>query len=141
MQKPSWLFWVVSIFAVLWSAFGVYDYVMTSTGDEKYLTDFDPQMIEWIKEFPLWRNIVWVIGVGSGMLAAIALVLRRGVAVPLFILSVAMMVGGLVVHDLALSNGLEMYGQLGLIATAVLVVVQLLITWYAMRAKRLGYLR
>ena len=52
-----------------------------------------------------------------------------------------MMVGGLVVHDLALSNGLEMYGQLGLIATAVLVVVQLLITWYAMRAKRLGYLR
>ena len=39
MHKPSWLFWVVSIFAILWSAFGVYDYVMTSTGDEKYLKD------------------------------------------------------------------------------------------------------
>ncbi|GJL92180.1 hypothetical protein [Hyphococcus sp.] len=141
MHKPSWLFWVVSIFAILWSAFGVYDYVMTSTGNEKYLKDFDPKMIAWILEFPLWRKIIWVVGVGSGMLGSIALILRRKAAVILLMISVVMMVGGLVIHDIAMSNGVEMYGQLGLIATAVLMVVQILITWYAARAKRLGYLR
>jgi hypothetical protein len=140
MTKPSWFFWIVAIFALLWNAFGVYDYWMTITNNQAYLKEFDPKMIAWIQEFPAWRKLVWLIGVASGMLAAILLILRRKIAAPLFLLSLAAMIVGLVVHDLLLANGAEMYGRVEFVIIGVLIVVQTLLWRYSARAAKRGYL-
>ena len=140
MTKPSWLFWTVAIFALLWNAFGVYDYWMTSTGNEKYLKDFDPKMIEWILAFPFWRKALWAISVAAGVFGALALLARRRIAVLLLLMYFALMVFGFAGHDILLADGAKMYGQLGLIGSAMLIVVAGLQWLYADRAAKRGYL-
>jgi len=140
MNKPSWLFWVIAVLALLWNGFGVFDYWMTSTGNEKYLQDFDPKMIEWILGFPLWRNILWIIAAAAGALGAIALVLRKKIASMLFLINFVTMLLGFVGHDILMANGIEMYGQLGLIASFVIIAVSGFFWWWSNRAAGRGVL-
>ncbi|MFQ5563542.1 MAG: hypothetical protein ACE5FO_08225 [Parvularculaceae bacterium] len=140
MTKPSWLFWVVAVLAVLWNGFGVVDYWLTSTGNEEYLKDFDPKIIDWIVSFPLWRDALWIVSVVAGALGGVALILRMRWAALLFLINFVTLVLGFVGHDLLLANGVEMYGQLGLAVSVVIVALSAFFWWYARRALRLGYI-
>ncbi len=140
MTKPSWLFWVVSVLAVLWGAFGVYDFYMTKTGNEEYLKDFPPEMIGWIGDFPMWRTLLWAVGVGAGFIGAVLLLMRNATAVPVLWAGVVAMLVGFIGHDLLMADGVKYYGTAGLIASAVIVVVTVFVAWYAGRSKGQGYL-
>lgn len=140
MNKPSWLFWVVSLFALLWGAFGIFDFYMTKTGDEEYLKDFPPEMIGWIAEFPMWRVLLWGLGVGAGLIGALLLIMRRGVAVPVLWTGVGALLVGFVGHDLLMADGVKHYGTEGIIASIVIIMITVAIAWYASRAKGHGVL-
>jgi len=140
MAKPSWLFWTIALLALLWNAFSVFDFWMTSSGNEKYLQDFDPKMIEWIAGFPFWRRAMWAIGVFAGLFGALALLLRRRVAVALLIMNFALMALGFAGHDILLANGAKMYGPVGLAMSTLLVAIAAAEWLYADRAAKQGYL-
>lgn len=140
MTKPSWLFWVVSVLALLWGAFGVFDFYMTTTGNEEYLKDFPPEMIGWIQGFPLWRVILWAFAVGAALVGAVLMLMKRALAVPVLWAGIAAMLIGFVGHDLLMADGAAYYGQAGLIASIIIVAISIAIAWYAGRAKGLGYL-
>ena len=140
MNKPSWLFWIVAVLSILWNAFGVFDFWMTSSGDEKHLKDFDPKMIEWIAAFPFWRRAMWAIGVFAGLFGALALLARRRIAITLLLANTVLMVLGFVGHDILLADGIRMYGQLGLITSVVLIAVAAAQWAYADRAGKQGFL-
>ena len=124
----------------MWNAFGVFDFWMTSSGNEEYLKDYDPNMIAWIKGFPFWRTLLWAIGVFAGLLGGLALIARRRVAVLLLLVNFGLMTLGFVGHDLLLANGVGMYGELGLVGSTVLILVAGAQWLYASRAARRGYL-
>lgn len=140
MNKPSWLFWIVAVLALAWNLFGVFDFWMTSTGNEQYLADYDPKMIEWIIGFPAWRKAIWAASVAAGVFGALALFARRRVAVALLLFYFVLMVIGFAGHDILLADGVRMYGQLGLIMSAALIAVAGLQWLYADRAAKKGYL-
>ncbi len=110
-------------------------------GDAALLPGFPPEMIAWIEGFPAWRNMVWLVGVASGMLAAVLLALRLKPAGPLFLVSLLCMVVGLVVHDLGMADGLTKYKPHDLAIIAGLIVVQALLWRYSARAAKAGVLR
>lgn len=139
-NKPSWLFWAVAVLAILWNGFGVFDYWMTSTGNEKYLQEFDPKMIEWIENFPMWRDALWLTSVAAGVLGAVALVLRKRIASTLFLINFVTILAGFVGHDILMASGIEMYGVLGLTMSMVIVGLSGLFWWYANRAAARGAL-
>ncbi len=140
MTKPGWLFWIVATAALLWNAFGVFDFWMTSSGNEEYLKDFNPAMIEWIAGFPFWRKAMWAIGVIVGVLGALALIARRRAAVALLVTNFVLMALGFAGHDILLAQGAKMYGQLGLLMSAVLIAVAAAQWFYADHAAKKGYL-
>jgi len=140
MNKPSWLFWVISVVALLWGAFGVFDFYMTTTGNEKYLKDFPPEMIGWIKGFPMWRTFLWGLGVFAGLAGPILMLRRMRVAATLLWTCVAAMLIGFVGHDLLMANGVKYYGQEGMIASIVIVGISIAFALYASHAKKKGYL-
>lgn len=113
---------------------------MTASGDPRYLQEFDPAMIEWIKGFPFWRTAIWAIGVFAGLFGALALLARRRVAIALLLANFSLMVFGFVFHDLLLADGAEKYGALGLVSAAVLIGVAAFQWLYADRAGKKGYL-
>ena len=85
-QTPLHL-WIVGIIALLWNAYGCYDYVMTMTGDEAYLSQFSPDMIAYWESLPGWLTGFWALGVWGGLAGAIFLLMRSRYAVWAFAVS------------------------------------------------------
>lgn len=133
--RAPWHLWVVGIVALLWDAMGALDYVMTQTKNPEYMAEFTPEQLEFFYGFPLWVNAAWAIAIWGGILACILLLLRKAIAVPVFLVSwLAMVLTSF--HNFVLSNGLEIMGDpFSLIFSAVIFLVALALYFYA-RAMR-----
>jgi hypothetical protein len=129
--RTPWHLWAMGIFALLWSAMGALDYVMTQTGNEAYLSGFTPEQITFFTGFPAWVDATWAIAVWGGVLGALLLLLRRRYAVWVFLASlIAMTITAF--QNYALSNGMEVMGDaFSLGFTAVIFLLALAFFLYA----------
>ena len=60
--------WIVGVLALLWNAFGCYDYTMTRMRDTDYIKsmmpDMDPNaMLAYVDSLPIWASAGWGLGV------------------------------------------------------------------------------
>lgn len=99
VQVP-WHLWVVGTLTLLFTLFGAYDYVMSQSGNLAYMQamvqpyGIDPQVaVDYFSGFPLWADAVWTVGVWSGVAGAVLLLLRRALAYPVLLASLAGLVG------------------------------------------------
>lgn len=79
--------WIVGILALLWNAFGCYDYLMTETGNEAWLSQFTTEQIAYWEALPAWLTALWALGVWGGLAGALLLLIRSRYAVWAFALS------------------------------------------------------
>ena len=131
VERTPWHLWVMGIFALLWSAVGALDYVMTQTGNEAYLSEFTPEQVAFFTGFPAWVDATWAIAVWGGVLGALLLLLRRHHAVWVFLASfIAMAVTAF--QNYFLSNGMAVMGDaFSLGFTAVIFLLGLAFFLYA----------
>lgn len=144
--KTPWHLWVVGILALLFTAFGGYDYVMSQLGDRAYMEQAVGSMgidvdvaLEYFSNFPFWMDAVWAIGVWSGVAGAVLLLMRSGFAYYAFVLSLV---------GLVISNSYGFIEPLPgvtdptptYIAIATVFVVMLAFTIYARAMARGGVL-
>lgn len=135
ISRAPWHFWAVGILAVLWNFMGAFDYVMTETRNEAYMSQFTPEQLDYFYAFPSWAVAFWAIAVWGGVLAAVLLLLRKKLAVPIFLASFLCMVVTMI-YNYGLSNGLAVMGDgFSLVFSAVIFVVALLLYFFA-RAMR-----
>jgi len=83
------------------------DYVMTQTKNEAYMSGFTPEQLAFFYSFPV---SAWAIGVWGGLLGAVLLLVRRRLAVWVYLASFM----GMVVttfHNYLLSNGMDVIGD------------------------------
>ncbi len=139
--RTPWHLWVVGVLAVLWNGMGAFDYFMTQTRNEGYMSQFTPAQLEYFYGFPAWVVAFWAIAVWGGVLGAILLLLRKKLAAPVLGVSFLAMVVT-TIHNFVLSNGLEVMGGVGPLAfSALIFVVALLLYLYARAMKSRGVLR
>jgi len=120
-----WHLWVIGAIAVLWNAMGAFDYVMTETRNAAYMSAFTPEQLAFVYGFPAWVIAAWAIAVWGGILGALLLLLRRRLAVWVFLVSLVAMVVT-TIHNYVLSDGLEIFADAGSQAfTAVIFVIAL----------------
>lgn len=98
--------WVVGGLALIWNAFGGYDYLMTRMRDTDYLAGMMPgvpaqTILDWIDSFPLWAQVGWGLGVWMGVLGSVLLMMKSRHAVLAFLLSLV---------GMALSFGYQFMG-------------------------------
>jgi hypothetical protein len=109
---------------------GAWDYLMTQTQNESYMNRFTPEQLEFFYGFPAWVVAFWALAVWGGVLGALLILLRKRAAVPVLLVSfLAMVVTS--IHNLVLSNGIEVMGGLGLIFSALIFVVAFGLLLYA----------
>lgn len=132
--------WVIGIVSLLWNAMGAFDYLMTQTRNEQYMSQFTQEQLDYFYGFPAWVVSAWAIAVWAGVLGSILLLLRKGLAAPVFLLSfVAMTISTF--HTVVLSNGVEMMGGAGpLLFTAAIFLVALGLVFYARKMRDRGVL-
>lgn len=140
-QRAPVHLWIVGIVSVLWGGMGAVDYVMTQLHNEAYMSQFTPVQLEFYYGFPAWLVAAWAIAVWGGVLGAVLLLLRRGLAAPVFLVSLVMMVVT-TIRNYGFANGLEiMGGGFSLVFTGVIFVVSVAQWMYARAMRQRGVLR
>lgn len=107
-KTPIW-FWIASVAALLWNAFGAFDYLMTRTRNVEYLSQMPgmtaQDILTYIDGFPFYAQFGWGLGVWGGLLGAILLLARSRFAVHAF---AASLLGAVVSFSHQYSGGAQM---------------------------------
>jgi len=140
-QGTPWHLWLVGLVALLWNGMGAMDYVMTQTKNEAYMADFTQAQLDFFYGLPTWAIATWATAVWGGVLGALLLLLRKRMAVFVFLVSLVAMVAT-TIHNFGLSNGLEVMGDpAGLGFTAAIFLLSVAFLMYSRAMKRRGALR
>ncbi|WP_116364565.1 hypothetical protein [Parahaliea mediterranea] len=140
-SAAPWHLWVVGVVSLLWNAAGAFDFTMTQTRNAEYMSAFTPEQLDYFYGLPLWVLICWGIAVWGAVLGSILLLLRKRLAVAVFLVSLVGMVLT-TVHSYVLSNGLEvMNDPFALWFSGAIFVVGLFLLIYAGNLSRRNILR
>ena len=140
--KTPWHVWLVGVVGVLWNAFGCWDYTMTQLKGEEHLRAFgmtDAQ-IAYFDARPAWTHGVWAIGVWGGLLGAVLILLRRKLALPVFVVSFLGFLAGLL-YQYVLSDASSVMGENSWIMQVVIGAGCVFFIWYAWTMSKKGVLR
>ena len=133
---PAW-FRIVALLAVLWNAFGVFQYLSTVGLFGDPMAGMNEVQRAAAENLPAAIIGAFAIGTFAGLIGSLGLLLRKGWALPLLVLSLLALLAleGWIVF---LSGALDAFGGIGLPATIVLVAA--LLAWLAYHARQRGWL-
>ena len=129
-QRSPWHLWLVGTLGFLWNAVGVFDYLMTQTQNESYMARLTSEQLASLYGLPMWLVGFWALAVWGGMLGALAVLLRRRLAVPVLLISLLAMVVT-AIHNFISDNGLYATGGTGTAFVLLIFVVALGLWLYA----------
>lgn len=132
--------WIVGILALLWNAVGAFDYLATQLPIESYMAQFTPEQRTYFDAFPSWAVAAWAFGVWGAFVGSLLLLFRSRWAVWSFAISLAGMAVSFL-YQFGMTEGAKIVGTFGLVFTAVIVAIAILLFWYAVRQKNNGVLR
>ena len=141
-MKTPWHLWLVGVIAVLFNAIGVFDFVMSMTQGAAYMASagMTPDQIAHYQAMPGWMTVVWAVGVFAAFLASIFILLRKKLALPIFVLSLAAFLVSLL-YTYVLTNGGAVMGQQMAITSGVITVLLIFFAWYSRFMTARGVLR
>jgi len=141
-DKAPWHLWLVGTFAVLFNSIGVFDFVMSLARGAEYQASagMTPDQIAHYQAMPGWMMVVWAVGVFGAFLASILLLLRRRLATPVFIVSLAAF-GVSLLYTYVLTDGGAVMGRQMAIVSAVIAGLLVFFCGYARHMTRRGVLR
>lgn len=137
MQKR---FIIVAALALLWNIMGDAAYLMQVTMDLDALAKTDPYQAQMFATMPEWLWSAYAIAVWVGTLAAIFLLLRRKIAVPLYAVSLAAVLVQFG-YTLGATDLLAVKGPAAAIFPAIIIFLTAAQFAYARRMKAQGWLR
>ena len=132
IKPPIW-FWIVSVIALIWNIMGVNAYLQQAYNTESYQAMYSAEQLEIAANMPAWVTGVFAIAVFSGVLAAVGLLLRKGWAIKLWLLS---LIAVFLQMGYILINGYES----DLIMTIMILVFALVFVWFSRVSKTKGWI-
>ncbi len=91
-SAPVWFF-VVAILAIAWNGIGVVAYVAEAMQTPEQLAQLSEAQRELYTSKPSWVTAAFAIAVFGGLFASIALIAKKPLAIPLFAISIAGLIG------------------------------------------------
>ena len=130
MNKPHYTFWVVAAAGLLWNLAGCMNYIMQTNPDSVAQMPEVYQLI--INNRPAWATGSFAVAVFAGTVGCILLLLRRLVAVYLFVLSLLGIIG-------TAAFTMMVSGVVPIMILTLLIGAALL--WYSTIVRRFSWLR
>ena len=142
LVKTPWHIWLIGVIAVLFNSIGVFDFVMSMAQGARYQVSagMTPDQIAHYQAMPSWMTAVWAVGVFGAFLASILLLLRRKLASPVFVLSLAAFLISLL-YTYVLTDGGAIMGRQMAIASAVIAGLLIFFSGYSRFMAVRGVLR
>ena len=125
--KPAVWFWIVSGIMLLWNLMGLLAFAMImsipTTKESLAAAGFNEAQQDLISSTPSWVNIAFGVAVIFGVLGCIAMLLRKKLAIPLFIISLLGVIAQST-YVFLLSNSVEVMG-IGLTPVVIPIAIGL----------------
>ena len=139
LNKPSTVFWVVAILALIWNVIGAMAYLVDAFMSTEALAQLPEEQRLLYETRPAWVTTSFAIAVWSGVLGAIALLLRKKWAITAFIIS---LIGVLAqnVYQFFLSNTFEVMGTSAMILPVIIIIISVLLILFLKNTLKKGYL-
>jgi len=136
---PTW-FWVVSVLALIWNLMGLgafFSDVVLMTSER--LAQMTPEMQNAYVTTPSWASVAFGVAVICGVLGSIGLLLKQDWAAPVYAIS---LLGVLVqmFYAYVISNSYEVFGPGGMIMPIMVLIIAILLVWFAHRSTMKGWL-
>jgi hypothetical protein len=136
---PRW-FWIVAAAAILWNLLGVVAYIMDVTISEEALAALPDDQRALYEGEPAWATGAYAVAVFGGLLGSILLALRRRLAAPVLVVSLAAVLVQ-IFEAFALSDTLTVIGPSSVVLPAAIIAIGVGLAWFSFRARNLGWLR
>lgn len=140
-QQTPMSHWLISGAALIWNLLGLKIYVDTvSATTEELAMVYGEKEVLFIESIPAWATSANAIAVTAAVLGCLLLLLRRSLALPLFVVSLA----ALIVQDLhsfVLNDVTELFGDAPLYIQGAVLAVAIALIFYTLRIKKRGLLR
>ena len=132
-------FLVIGIVALLWNLLGVFSYLMEVTRSPEALAQMAEAERTLIESLPSWVTGAFAIAVFVGLLACVGLLLKKGWAASLFIVSLVAIVLQMG-YWLFMTNSMEVYGSEVFVMPVLVTSIGAFLVWYSRGAKAKGWL-
>ncbi len=137
--KPPIWFWLISGLALLWNAMGAWSYLSQVRMTEAFSSRYSTEQLQAMADMPKWLTAVFAIAVWAGLLGALALILRKRWAKPLFLLSLlAIIVQS--IYNFFMSNNKEVFGDQAYYFPIFILVIGAFLLWFAGMARKKGWI-
>ena len=138
-STPIW-FWVVAVVALLWNMMGGMIFLTEVFAQESMLESMTEPQKEWARSTPMWIYVVFAIAVITGLAGSVCLLMRKRLAVPLFLVGFVAVVIQMV-YTMLIAGGLQVMGPSGAIMPAVVVTLALVWLLFSLLSKSKSWLR
>ena len=140
-DKTPMSHWLIAGAALIWNLFGLMVYVSTvSATPEDLAAVYSEAEIRFLESIPVWATSANAIAVTAGVLACVLLLMRRSLAMPMFIVSFV----GLVVQDLhsfVLNDVTAVFGMVPAYIQLTVMIIAIALIFYTWRLGKKGMLR
>ena len=141
--KPNKSFLIIGILALLWNIMGLFQFIMAAfmqdTMLETYGETYTPQEMELFLNTPSWYYVVFGICTITGVLGSIAVLLKKKIAVPFFLVSlvtVLVVQGYWMLGTLAIA----LLGTEAIIMPMLVIVTSIFLYFYCKGARQNNWL-
>ena len=128
--KPPTSYNIIAGVFLVWNLIGLMFYYQQMTLTPEMLASMGAEIAAFMEATPVWANAGYAIAVNAGVLASIALLLRKSWAFPLFALSFA----GVLVQDFdafVLRDVVAVWGSSAYYVPSGVIVIGLIELWYS----------
>ncbi|HSD68642.1 MAG TPA: hypothetical protein VLB07_03765 [Woeseiaceae bacterium] len=126
-------FWIISWGALVWNLLGVASFVAHMTVTEEALMKLPEAQRMFYESMPAWANGAFAAAVIGGLLGSLLLLLRKLWAVPVFVVSLAGVLGQHF-HAFVLASGLDIFGGAQLVLPALVLIIAVFLVWYSRKS-------
>lgn len=130
---PKW-FTIAATLALVWNLMGVLAFVGQVTMTDEMMAQLPQAEQTLYRTIPLWATIAFACAVFAGALGSLALLMKKVLAQPLLILSLA----GVIIqmfHAFIISNSFEVLGASGAIMPIMVVIIAIALVRLVSKAK------
>ena len=135
------LHWLIAGAGLIWNLFGFSIYLMTVRATPEQLAQqYNEAEIAFMSSVPVWATSANAVAVTLGVLACVFLLLRKSIALPMFIASfVALLVQDL--HAFVIADVVSVFGMLPAYIQGTVLAIAIGLILYTRGAKNRGLLR
>lgn len=138
-NKPTTLFWVIGIFALIWNAMGIMAYIGQAYMTDEMLAALPEAERALYENVPAWVTAAFAIAVFGGALGCILLLLRKKTAKLLFLISLIAIIVQMT-YNLFMSKASEVYGPGGMIMPIMVIIIGVFLLLYSKKSIEKGWL-